>query len=254
MLEIDLTNKTVIITGATGQLGRVMAKKAAQCGANVIVHYSKNEAAAQMLEKEISKYNVKAFTVGADVTKQSGVENMRKKIEKEFIMPDIVICAAVIQYQWLDVLSQPIEDYYSQFESCVMHNVYMAKAFVPYMKAQKYGRFISVNTECAYLAQANCSAYTAGKKGMDGFLKCLAKEVAADNITVNEIAPGWTISYIDRENGTQKQQHYDCNVPMRRRGTDDEVANAAMFLASDLASFTTGCCIPVCGGNVMPAM
>lgn len=171
MLKIDLTNKTVIVTGATGQLGRVMARKAAQCGANVIIHYSQNESAAKMLEKEILSYNVKAFVVKADVTKQCSVENMCEKIKNEFIMPDIVICAAVIQYEWVDVLSQPIEDYYSQFESCVMHNVYMAKAFVPYLQAQKYGRFISINTECAYLAQANCSAYTAAKRGMDGFLK-----------------------------------------------------------------------------------
>ncbi|MBQ7131559.1 MAG: SDR family oxidoreductase [Oscillospiraceae bacterium] len=254
MLKIDLTGKTVIITGATGQLGRVMAQKAAQCGANVIIHYSKNESAARMLEEEITSYNVRAFSVQADVTKQESVDAMREKIEKEFVMPDIIICAAVIQYEWVDVLSQPIEDYYSQFESCVMHNVYMAKAFVPHLKAQKYGRFISINTECAYLAEANCSAYTAGKRGMDGLLRCLAKEIAADNITVNEIAPGWTISYIDRENGTQKQESYDRIVPMGRRGTDEEVANMAMFLASDLASFTTGCYIPVCGGRVMPAI
>ncbi len=254
MLKIDLTGKTVIITGATGQLGRVMAQKAAQCGANVIIHYSKNESAARMLEEEITSYNVRAFSVQADVTKQESVDAMREKIEKEFVMPDIIICAAVIQYEWVDVLSQPIEDYYSQFESCVMHNVYMAKAFVPHLKAQKYGRFISINTECAYLAEANCSAYTAGKRGMDGLLRCLAKEIAAYNITVNEIAPGWTISYIDRENGTQKQESYDRIVPMGRRGTDEEVANMAMFLASDLASFTTGCYIPVCGGRVMPAI
>lgn len=254
MLKIDLTNKTVIITGATGQLGRVMAQKAAQCGANVIIHYSKNENAAHMLYEKITQYGVKAFIVQADVTNQQSVENMRQKIEKEFIMPDIVICAAVIQYEWVDVLSQSVDDYYSQFESCVMHNVYMAKAFVPHLKEQKYGRFISINTECAYLAEENCSAYTAGKRGMDGVLRCLAKEVGRDNITVNQIAPGWTISYIDRENGTENQESYNNIVPMGRRGTDEEVANMAMFLASDLASFTTGCYIPVCGGRVMPAI
>lgn len=254
MLSIDLRGKTVIITGATGQLGRVMAEKAAICGANVIIHYAKNEKAAKMLEEKIKSYGLKAFCVCADITKKQSVEEMKEKIEREFIMPDIIICAAVIQYEWVDVISQPVEDYYSQFESCVMHNVYMAKAFLPYLKEKKSGRFISINTECAALAEANCSAYTAAKKGMDGFLRCLAKEIAPYNITVNEIAPGWTISYIDRENHTERSEHYDCLVPMGRRGTDEEVANMAMFLASDLASFTTGCYIPVNGGRVMPAI
>ncbi len=74
------------------------------------------------------------------------------------------------------------------------------------------------------------------------------------HITVNQIAPGWTISDRDRENRTEQQDAYEAHVPLRRRGTDQEIANAVAFFASDLASFTTGAFIPVNGGTTMPAI
>ena len=104
------------------------------------------------------------------------------------------------------------------------------------------------------MAEANCSAYTSAKRGLDGFVRCFAKEVGQYNITVNQVAPGWTISYTDRDNHTEKQEAYDSTVPLGRRGTDLEIAQMVAFLASDLASFTTGAYIPVSGGRVMPAI
>ncbi len=103
------------------------------------------------------------------------------------------------------------------------------------------------------------SAYIAGKRGMDGVYKVLAREIGQYNITVNEVAPGWTISDncrnpdpLDR-NRSQDFAYMDA-VPMKRRGTDDDIANAVCFLASDLAGFITGVYLPVCGGNVMPCI
>ena len=98
------------------------------------------------------------------------------------------------------------------------------------------------------------SAYVAGKRGMDGVLRVLAKEVGEYSITVNQVAPGWTVSEKDRVAGTEVNEGYSRNVPLRRRGTDQEIANAVAFLASDLASFITGAYLPVCGGNVMPGI
>ena len=85
---------------------------------------------------------------------------------------------------------------------------------------------------------------------MDGVLRVLAKEVGEHQITVNEVAPGWTMS----ESSTDEGKEYCQHVPLKRRGTDQEIANVVVFLASDLASFITGAYIPVCGGNEMPCI
>lgn len=254
MLKIDLTGRLAVITGATGQLGRVMADVFSDCGADIAVHYNSNSSKAEELVRTIKAKGRRAEAFQADITNYESVLEMQKRISETLGNPDIIVCNAVIQYEWKPVLEQDIPDYYSQFESCVMQNVYMAKAFVPAMIENKYGRFIAVNTECSAMAEANCSAYTSAKRGLDGFVRCFAKEVGEHNITVNQVAPGWTVSYVDRENHTEKQEQYDSTVPLRRRGTDMEIASMAAFLASDLASFTTGAYIPVSGGRVMPAI
>ena len=254
MLKIDLSGKLAVITGATGQLGRVMSEILSDCGADIAVHYNSNAEKANALVEEIRAKGRRAAAFQADITNAESIAAMHDKIATELGNPDIVVCNAVIQYEWTNVIEQDISDYYSQFESCIMHNVYMAKNFVPAMKEKRYGRYIAINTECSALAEPNCSAYTAAKKGLDGFIRVLAKEVGEYGITVNEVAPGWTISYRDRENGSEKQEQYDMTVPLKRRGTDREIAQMVAFLASDLASFTTGAYIPVSGGRVMPGI
>lgn len=254
MLTLDMKNRTVLITGATGQLGRVMSLKFAECNADVIIHYNSNEVKAQELAEEVCAMGRKAYVVKADVTDQDDVFEMRDEIAKEFVLPDIIVDNAVIQYDWKTLLEQDKEDYYSQFESCVMQTVYMTKAFAPYMQERKWGRIICTNTECAAMAEAGCSAYTSAKRGLDGIVRVLAKELGGYGITVNEVAPGWTISNRDRENHTEIQPDYDKTVPLKRRGTDEEIANMVVFLASDLASYTIGAYIPVSGGRVMPGI
>ncbi len=254
MISIDLKNKTALVTGATGQLGRVMVRTLAKAGANIILHYHKNEIMAQKLKQEILSYQVKCFIVQADICNLESVLAMKNKIEKEFFMPDIIVNNAVISYSWKPILEQSIEDFDSQYQSCVLQQVCMAKAFAPAMIAKKYGRIIGINTECAMQCYPTQGAYAAAKRGMDGIIKVLAKELGAYHITVNEIAPGWTISDRDRENHSEVQPESDIHIPLKRRGTDQEVANAVLFLASDLASYITGCYLPVCGGNVMPSI
>ncbi|MEO2003533.1 MAG: SDR family oxidoreductase, partial [Candidatus Poribacteria bacterium] len=145
-----------------------------------------------------------------------------------------------------------LEDYDGQYKSCVIHGVLMAKAFVPAMVEQKWGRVIATNTECAMQTFAGQSAYVSGKRGMDGVYRVLAKEVGEHEITVNQVAPGYMISDRARASGNERVESYEKNVPMKRRGEDKDIANAVAFLASDLANFITGVYLPVCGGNVMP--
>ncbi|RJE88831.1 SDR family oxidoreductase [Paenibacillus sp. 1011MAR3C5] len=253
-MKIELTGKNVLITGATGDLGRVMARTLAECGANIAIHYHSNEQKAAELKVEIEAKGRHAVAVQADVTREDDVLRMKEEISATLGSIDIVVANAVVQYQWTTVLEQPAADYISQFESCVLQSVFLAKAFLPAMKEAGYGRLIGINTECAMQNYATQSAYTAGKRGMDGLYRVLAKEVGEYQITVNQIAPGWTISDRDRDNNSEINEAYSSNVPLRRRGTDQEIANAVAFLASDLSSFITGAYLPVNGGNVMPAI
>lgn len=260
-MKIDLTNKVAVVTGATGELGRTMVRSLAECGASVAVcYYSKKDFATDLKNEIEKKYKVRAIAAFADVTSLDSIMTMKNEVRKSLGVTDIIINNAVIQInEWTSVLKQPPQDYESQFNSCVMHNVYMAKAFVPDMIKQKYGRVIGINTECAIQNFVTQSAYASAKRGMDGILRVLAKEVGQYNITVNQVAPGWTISDGCRvTDGSEKNINQDYPyieiVPMKRRGTDIEVANAVCFLASDLAGFITGVYLPVCGGSVMPCI
>jgi 3-oxoacyl-[acyl-carrier protein] reductase len=253
-MKIDLTNKVALVTGATGELGIVMARTLAGAGANIVIHYHQNIAKANDLQSELMAMGRECLIVQADITDPKSVEKMKENVMDHFGKIDIVVANAVTQYEWTTILEQPLEDYRDQFESCVIQNVLLAKAFVPEMIKQNYGRMIGINTECAMQNFPTQSAYVAGKRGMDGVYRILAKEVGEHQITVNQVAPGWTISERDRVNHTEQNEAYEKNVPLRRRGTDQEIANVVAFWASDLASFITGAYIPVAGGNVMPAI
>lgn len=254
LININLSNKTALVTGATGQLGRVMARTLAACGADMVIHYHKNEAKAGELQKEIQSLGRKAIIVQADITDEQSIMNMKNTIFAQFETLDVLVANAVSQYKWTTILEQSPGDYMDQFQSCVMQNVLLFKAFVPRMIDNRYGRIVGINTECSMQNNPSQSAYVAGKRGMDGVYRVLAKEVGEHQITVNQIAPGWTISDNDRANHTEKQEASDKKIPLRRRGTDQEVANAVAFLASDLASYITGVYLPVAGGNVMPTI
>ncbi|MBI4026240.1 MAG: SDR family oxidoreductase [Verrucomicrobia bacterium] len=247
-MDIDLSHHIALVTGATGELGCVMARTLARCGASVAIHYHKNADRAAVLSKEIPR----SCTVSADVTKPADVERMRNEVTGRLGAPDIIVNNAVIQYQWERVLKQSPQDYRSQFESCVLHNVLMAQAFVPGMIARKWGRVIAINTECAMQCWPGQSAYVSGKRGMDGVLRCLAKEVGEHGITVNQVAPGWTVS--ENRPAKGRPDGYLNAVPLKRWGLEQDIANVVAFLASDLAAYITGAYIPVCGGNVMPSI
>lgn len=253
-MKIDLSGRIALVTGGSGELGREMVRALTECGADVAIHYHKQEDQADRMKHEALSMGVKAITVQADVTDAESVEKMAARIRKELGSPDIIVNNAVIQYNWKPVLEQGLEDYESQFRSCVLQNVLMAKAFVPDMQQKRWGRVIAINTECAMQNFPDQSAYTAGKRGMDGLLRVLAREVGEFGITVNQVAPGWTITENSSAGHNQEDGSYIAAVPLRRRGTAREVANVVAFLASDLASFITGAYIPVSGGNVMPAI
>ena len=253
--SLDLSSKVAVVTGASGDLGRVMARTLARCGADMALHFHSNREKADALRAEIEAIGRRAIVVQADITRRDDVFSMRESVERELGGADILVNNAVAQYEWKSVLEQSEEDFESQFRSCVLQNVLMAQAFVPGMIERKRGgRIIGINTECALQCAPSQSAYVAGKRGMDGVLRVLAREVGPHGITVNQVAPGWTISDRDRAKGLEHNADYEKNVPLRRRGTDQEIANAVAFFASDLAAFVTGAFLPVSGGTVMPSI
>lgn len=254
-LQINLEGRLALVTGATGQLGRVMARTLAACGADLVVHYHQNVTKAEELCAEIESMGRRTLAVSGDVGDKTAVFALRDAVTAKLSAPDIVVANAVSQiHPWQPVLEEEIEDYEDQFRSCVLQNVLLAKAFVPGMIEKGWGRYIGINTECSMQLFKNYSAYGSAKRAMDGILRVLAKEVGSHQITVNQVAPGWTISDRDRERGSERNERYESSVPLARRGTDQEIANAVAFLASDLASYITGAYLPVCGGNVMPTI
>ncbi len=254
MLNLDLTDRICVITGATGDLGRVMVRTLAACGADIAIVYLRNADKAAELEREVRALGRRALTVQADVTDEAAVLRLRDAVVAGLGHADVIVNNAVIQYQWVSVLDQSAADFEGQFRSSVLHNVFMAKAFVPAMVERKRGRVIGISSECAMQNHPGQSAYVSGKRGMDGALRVLAREIGPHGITVNQVAPGYTVSDRDRAKGTEVMTGYSDSVPLRRRGTDQEIANAVAFLASDLAAFITGMYLPVCGGHVMPTI
>jgi len=253
-LGINLDGHVCVVTGASGELGRVISRTLGAAGAKVALHYFEAEGSAKALLEELQSSGIAAMTVQADVTEMVSVEAMRDAVTDELGAADIIVDNAVIQYDWKPVLEQPLQDFESQFRSCVMHNVHMVKAFAPAMIDTKWGRVIGINTECAMQCHETQAAYASAKRGMDGLFRVLARELGPHGITVNQVAPGWMISDTVRAEGSESQPDYEASVQLPRRGTDQDVANAVAFLASDLAEFITGAFVPVCGGSVMPTI
>lgn len=251
MLKIDLADRVAVVTGGSGELGRVMARTLSACGASVAIHYYRGENRANAVCDEVIASGGRAFVVHANVSDRESVFAMRDTVTAELGPVDIIVNNAVAQYEWTSVLEQDVGDYESQFRTCVVHNVLMAKAFVPHMKEQRWGRVIATNTECTMQCHPSQSAYISGKAGQDRVLRVLAKEVGSFGITVNQVAPGWMISDKYRKEPANDGE-YIKGIPLGHRGEDQEIANAVAFLASDLASFISGVYLPVCGGNVMP--
>lgn len=253
MLNIDLNGKVAVVTGGSGELGRVISHTLARCGASVAVHYLRGKERAASVVEDIRSAGGRALAVQADVSDRDSVFAMRDVVAKELGSADIIVNNAVQQYNWVHVLDQDSADYESQFRTCVLHNLLMAKAFVPVMIERKWGRVIAINTECTMQCGPTMSAYVSGKGGQDRLLRVLAREVGEHQVTVNQIAPGWMISDKYRETSAD-DAGYRSRVPLRRRGEDQDIANAVAFVASDLAAFISGAYIPVCGGNVMPCV
>ncbi len=157
-----------VVPGPPGDPGRVLAPTRGEAGADVAVPYGGAAEKAGATADTVRAVGRRTMTVQADITDEASGFAMRDAIGAELGAPDIIVNNAVIQYNWVSVLDQALEDYDGQYKSCVVQGVLMAKAFVPAMIEKKWGRVIATNTECAMQTFAGQSAYVSGKRGLDG--------------------------------------------------------------------------------------
>jgi len=250
-LAINLSGRVALVTGASGELGRPIARTLGACGAKVAIHYHKSREAAHRLQVELADAGKSSCVVSGDVADIVAVEQMRREIEASLGSVDIVVNNAVTWFEERPIIDQSADQFDRVFRSSVLQAWATAKVFSSPMITRRWGRFISLGTEVTSQALTNRAPYSTAKCAMDGFMRSLARELGEHGITANQVAPGWVITDKDRKDRDEVRPEYEQDVPLRRRGYDQDVANLIAFLASDLANFITGVRIPVCGGKVM---
>lgn len=245
----SLAGRTALVTGSTTGLGRATAKCLGLAGAKVAVNYANSKPRADEALAEFRAAGITAEVFQSDVTCEQAIDGMFLAIEKSLGPVDIVVANATPPQPL-----KPIEEYdwafHQQMLDFFVKSPYLlARRALPGMKARKQGRFINITSEVFLLGVAPFSAYVAAKGGQTGWSRSMCHELAPCGITVNMIAPGW-IPVERHENDPQADKDaYLATVPMQRWGKPEEVGWAAVYLASDEASFITGQTIAVNGGK-----
>ena len=247
-----LENKVALITGSSRGTGAGIARVFAQHGANVVVNQVKDEGNPQKVLQEIRSFGGKAEFIKADITDESQVQGMVKRVEQVFGKVDILISnyAAAIPRKPFEEMSWT--EWQEQIDTTLKAAFLCSQAVLPGMKKRYWGRIVSVNTIGIHQPHPFYHGYTTAKTAMLGFTRNLAVEVGQYNITVNIVSPGLTLTEEVRATLTpDAQEKHEKQVPLRRTGTVEDTANAVLFFASDLGSFVTGEYLLVCGGQVM---
>ena len=246
-------NKVVWVTGSSTGIGRAIAVKFAEHGATVIVHGNANKAEAEKTLSEVQSKGAKGLLVLGDVTDRSQVDQMTAEIEKEFGRIDILINNAgtmVKRARIEDIEADTLEKIININFTSVIH---VTQSVLPLMKQQGQGAIINMTSVAARNGgSGGAVAYAASKGAVSTLTRGLAKEMVEYKIRVNAIAPGViTTPFHDRYSPPAQREKMISSVPLGREGTAEEVAGAALYLASDYASYVTGEIIEVNGGLLM---
>lgn len=247
---MNKNNKTVLVTGGSRGIGKAISKTFAKDGYNVLINFNKSENEAKELYTVLDKkgFSVKLFK--ADISNREEVENMIDYCIKEFGGLDVLINNAGISQDKLftDITD---EDWDNMMNINLKGSFYCSQVALKYMISEKKGNIINISSIWG-ISGASCEVhYSISKAGIIGMTKALAKEVAPSNIRVNSIAPGVINTDMLSEYNEDEIDALVEETPLMRLGTSEDIANCAIFLASDKSSFITGQVISPNGGFVI---
>lgn len=246
----QLQNRVAVVTGGSRGIGRAIARELAAQGAAVVVNYNKSPQAAEALVSEIQTAGGKAAAFQADVSRFEEAQSLIKFAIETFGDLHILVNNAGITRDTL-IMMMSEDDWDAVLNTNLKSAFNCAKAAVKHMMRKRYGRIINIASVAGQMGNPGQTNYSASKAGQIGFTKALAREVAARNITVNAIAPGFVDTEILSAMPPETLEAALKLVPLGRKARPEEIAYAALFLASDQAAFITGQTLAVDGGMAM---
>ncbi|MDR3250537.1 MAG: 3-oxoacyl-[acyl-carrier-protein] reductase [Tannerella sp.] len=242
-----LEGKTALVTGAARGIGKAIALKFASEGANIAFTDLAIDENGQATETEIAAYGVKVKGYASNAAIFEDSHKVVEEIVKDFGSIDILVNNAGITRDGLMMRMSEL-----QWDMVININLKSAFNFIhaitPVMMKQKRGSIINMASVVGVSGNASQANYSASKAGMIGLAKSIAKELGSRNIRANAIAPGFIITDMTAALPEKVREEWEKQIPLRRGGVPEDVANVALFLASDLSSYVTGQVIHCCGG------
>jgi len=242
-----LEGKTALITGASRGIGKAIAHKFALEGADIAITNIADDDDFQATLKELGGHGTKVKGYVSNAASFDDSQRVANEVVKDFGRIDILVNNAGITRDTL--LMRMTEDQWDTVISVNLKSVFnLTKAVLNIMLKQKSGSIINMSSVVGVSGNAGQSNYSASKAGILGFTKSVAKEVGSRNIRCNAIAPGFIITEMTEKLPEDVKTEWANKIPLRRGGTPEDVANTALYLASDLSSYVSGQTIHVCGG------
>ena len=242
-----LENKTALITGASRGIGKGIALVFAQQGADVAFTYNASAEAAKELESELQTYGIKAKGYQSNAADFEQAQELAKNVLEDFGSIDILINNAGITKD--NLLMRISEEDFDKVIEVNLKSVFnLTKAVIRPMMKNRKGSIINMSSVVGLKGNAGQANYAASKAGIIGFTKSVALELGSRNIRCNAIAPGFIETEMTAKLDQKQVDEWRKAIPLRRGGTPEDVANACLFLASDLSSYITGQTLNVDGG------
>ena len=245
-----LKDKVAIVTGGTRGIGRAIALKLADKGANIVINYRNSDKEAEELKAILEEKGVKVLTVKCDISNFEDSKNLMNICKEVFGKIDILVNNAGITKDTL-IMRMKEEDFDSVIDVNLKGTFNCAKHASAIMLKQRFGKIINMTSVVGIAGNAGQVNYAASKAGVIGLTKSLAKELGSRGITVNAVAPGFINTDMTASLSEKVKEEASKNIPLKRLGDPEDVANLVGFLASDAANYITGQVINVDGGMVM---